>query len=295
MPEFISKLQHNTYEKGEFSDEKSRNLEQTIELVTNFPWDKERTLTDIQLTGPSVTIQDEYVNYLKLGLYFNGKFCLYYLDRDNHLFEYHAPDIKTVGGIITDFFNDQLDLTRFEKNFFNIGNRPHFVTNYFEYRAKGWPLILQTLLLICVSVWFLKVELFLLNAVLAWFFELIVALIAVFFYAILLKIYIKTIRNRDNYLQISKGSDIFSFGYKSNEIKTYSKRDINGIVTFLSSSSRRNDIIEDFEIIFNDRSSIKFSNMLISRSHFYEKFTDAMGNPTIPFIVKESNIFDWRK
>jgi hypothetical protein len=88
MPEFISKLQHNTYEKGEFSDEQPRDLEETINLIKDFPWDAERTLTDIQLTGPSVTILDNDLNYLKLGLYFGGKFCVYYLDKDNHLYEY---------------------------------------------------------------------------------------------------------------------------------------------------------------------------------------------------------------
>src|ERR1700740_3678003 len=134
MPEFISKLQHKTYEKGEFSDEKSRGLDETIELVKNFPWDSERTLTDIQLTGPSITIQDEYVNYLKVGLYFNGKFCLYYLDNENHLYEYHAADITEACKTLADFFEGKLDLGKFDKHFFNIGNEPHFLTSSFEYR-----------------------------------------------------------------------------------------------------------------------------------------------------------------
>ncbi|QEC79944.1 hypothetical protein [Mucilaginibacter ginsenosidivorax] len=85
MPQFISKLQRNTYEKGEFSDEQPRNLDETIQLIKDFPWDLERPLTDIQLTGPSVTIQDAELNYLKLGLYFGGKFCVYYLDKDNQI------------------------------------------------------------------------------------------------------------------------------------------------------------------------------------------------------------------
>jgi hypothetical protein len=78
MPEFISKIQYKTYEKGEFSDEKVRNVEETLSLIKEFPWNEQRGV-DVQPTGPSVTIQDEYVNYLKVGLYFNGKFCLYYL------------------------------------------------------------------------------------------------------------------------------------------------------------------------------------------------------------------------
>jgi hypothetical protein len=57
MAEFISKLQYKTYEKGEFSDEKARSLEETIQLIKNFPWEEQRG-GDVQLTGPSVTIQN---------------------------------------------------------------------------------------------------------------------------------------------------------------------------------------------------------------------------------------------
>jgi hypothetical protein len=38
MLQLTSKLQHNTYEKGEFSDEQSRNVDETIQLIKNFPW-----------------------------------------------------------------------------------------------------------------------------------------------------------------------------------------------------------------------------------------------------------------
>ena len=64
MPDFISKLQYKNYEKGEFSDEKVRGLDETIQLIKNFPWTKQRGV-DVQLTGPSVTIQNEYAEYLK--------------------------------------------------------------------------------------------------------------------------------------------------------------------------------------------------------------------------------------
>src|SRR4051812_13455873 len=126
MPEFISKIQHNTYEKGEFSDEKTRTLDETVELIKSFPFDAERSLTVIQLTGPSITIQDEYVNYLKVGLYFNGKLCIYYLDNDNHLYEYYVLSVDEACNLVTDYFNGTLDLTKFEKHLFNFGNKAHF-------------------------------------------------------------------------------------------------------------------------------------------------------------------------
>src|SRR5579875_2557486 len=137
MADYISKVQHKTYEKGEFSEEKARTLADTIELIRSFPWDQERPLTSVELTGPSITIQDEDVNWLKVGLYFNGKFCLYYLDNNNHLYEYHAPNLDDAINMVTDFFNKQLVLQKFEKHFFSVNKRHYFSTGLFYYHI-GW-------------------------------------------------------------------------------------------------------------------------------------------------------------
>lgn len=37
MLQLTSKIQHNTYEKGEFSDEQPRDLDETIRLIKDFP------------------------------------------------------------------------------------------------------------------------------------------------------------------------------------------------------------------------------------------------------------------
>src|SRR6202000_829347 len=85
MTEFVSKLQYKTCEDGEYYKEKSRNLAETIELINNFPWAREQ-YADVHLTGPSITINDHSGNYLKAGIYFGGKFSLYYMDTHYHLF-----------------------------------------------------------------------------------------------------------------------------------------------------------------------------------------------------------------
>lgn len=272
MPEFISKLQHKTYEKGEFSDEKVRSLDETIELIKTFPWDAERTLTDVQLTGPSVTIRDEDINFLKVGLYFNGKYCLYYLDSEKHLYEYHAPDIEDACKIVTDFFNGRLDLEKFEKHILNVGSQAHFVTNYFEYREKPWRILMITALLLIYAVItiFLDVTLSKVNGAHA--IKIVGFILSVIYYYVVIKIFFVAVMNRNNYLQLSRGNDEFSFGYFKNLVKTYNKNNIHSIVIYRSGGSRNPNLICVYEIYFKDGTKIKFSNMLISDFAFADKF-----------------------
>jgi hypothetical protein len=290
MPLFTSKVQHKTYEKGEFSDEKERSLTETIELINTFPWDKERTLIDIQLTGPSVTIVDEYVNYLKIGLYFNGKYCLYYLDRDNHLYEYHTAEMAMVNKLVTDFFNDSLDLSTFEKHLFNIGNKAHFETCYFEYSEKLWRILMLTSFLLFYGVLFIIIDSVLIFKPAPLFLGLIFWPASAIYYYFLFKIYYNAFANRDSYLQISRGNDTFSFGYSIETIKTYNKADIKEIVSYETRGSRNPNMVEVFEITFQNGDIIKFTNMLIGGTDFYSKFVDGMGNSTIPIATGKKSM-----
>jgi len=278
MPQFISKLQHNTYEKSEFSDEAPRNLEETIQLVKSFPWDLERPLTDIQLTGPSVTIQDDDINYLKLGLYFGGKFCVYYLDRDNHLYEYHASDIETVEKLVTAFFNKTLDLDIFEKHFFNIGNQPHFITSNFEYGMKSRRIAVVTCILFIYVLLFAGV---MLDATKSNKDIVFPALSMLAIGGVILAIFYRVFENRRQYLQISRGNDRFSFGQDKKSIVICNKRDIKEIVIYGGRSSGRSSVFEVTGIVFNNNQCIKLSNLLISRHDLLSKFPDKLRIPVI--------------
>jgi hypothetical protein len=281
MSDLVSKLQHKTYEKGEFSEEKARTLEETIELIKNFPWDQERPLTSVELTGPSVTIQDEGINWFKVGLYFNGKFCLYYLDCNNHLYEYHAPDLDDAISMVTAFFNQQLDLQKFEKHFFNIGNQAHFVTNYFEYHIKlSRALFLMSfmlmygILLFPLDILILKGRVAPAHSTATILVSIFLICISPFFYMILFRMIYSIVKNRNNYLQLSKGNPIFYFGYDESNISTYKKDDIKEVLVYESHGSRNPNLISVFEICFKDGSAIKFSNILISSIAFHSKFPE---------------------
>jgi len=270
MLQLISKLQHNTYEKGEFSDEQPRDLDETIQSVKDFPWDAERALTDIQLTGPSVTIQDDDLNYLKLGLYFNGKFCVYYLDRDNHLYEYHAKTIDEACGLVTDFFNQTLNLSLFEKHLFNIGNKPHFITNDFIYRVKPFRTIAPIALL---SAYVLLI-LYIIsqggfnptNKAIP-----MVALLFIVSIGILIGYMVfMTMSGRNQYLQISRGNNQFFYGMDEQHIMAYNKADIEEII------HKQSRNMTDVEIRFKNGEIIK-PTMLISDVDFIQKFPEKSG------------------
>lgn len=291
MPEFISKVQHNNYEKGEFSEEKVRSRNETLDLVKNFPFDVERSLTEIKLTGPSVTIQDEDLNYLKVGLYFNGKLCIYYLDKDNHLYECYVLDIDAACELVKDFFNGTLDLSKFDKHLFNIGNQANFVTNYFEYRENIWRILFINSLLIAYG------SIFIIGAIgSAVKISLLASSPLLFFGALFClfigRIFYNAVVSRHNYLQISKGNNVFYFGYNEDDIKGYNKLDIDHIVSYERNTGSRNpNFVSAYEMVFKDGSSLKFSNMLIPGTTLLSKFTDKMDNNYVVIVRGKKNFW----
>jgi hypothetical protein len=272
MPEFISKLQHYISEKGEFTDEKVRSLVQTIELIKNFTWDEERSFADFKITGPSVTIRDEDLNYLKVGLYTDGLFNIYFLDNDNHLYENHISDIYTIFNEVSSFFNGQIDPQKYKKHFFNIDNRTNFITKDFRYKVKLlnvlWSGVLQIIPFLFILL--LLVE----QSPNASFNERIFLIILLLLSgapcAYILNRYL--VRSNQT-IQISKGNDIFYFAQGINETK-YNKNDIDKIIIYQPGGRKKLHFFYVFEIYFKDGSVLKFSNMLISEGNFMNKFPD---------------------
>jgi hypothetical protein len=272
MAEFISKLQYKTYEKGEFSDEKVRSLEETLQLIKSFPWDEQRG-SDVQLTGPSVTIQNDYVEYLKLGLYFNGKFCLYFYDRNDHLFELHEPTLEDAYQVITDFFNGLPIEEKFDKHFFSIGSKSHLETKYFTYRVSLINVLMLSFFLITLFVIFSVFTIAIATTKAPFIVIAVPMLLAILLGWLLVYIFTRYSACSDQVLEISKGNSIFSFGNNGDE-QTYNKTDIKEIVQYVPGGGRNPNMFYVFEIYFKDGSIIKFSNMLISDITFTSKFSN---------------------
>ena len=131
---FRTKIQYNTCEPGEFIEEKKRNYNEVIELIENFPWEKQRHKITIDLTCPSITIQDDKSNYLKFALYYNEKFALYFFDGKN-LFIKSFPKYVEAYDLIKEYFEkSSIDYTYYKKQnimFKNIS--VHFKSNDFIY------------------------------------------------------------------------------------------------------------------------------------------------------------------
>ncbi|MDB5124800.1 MAG: hypothetical protein JWP94_2929 [Mucilaginibacter sp.] len=269
MPQFISKVQHYISEKGEFADEKARTPAQTLELIKDFPWQEERPFSDLKI-GPSVTIQDENSNYLKVVLGSDRIFSINFLDNDNHLYEYNVLDIDTVCIEATSFFSGQVNIQNYKKHFFNIGNRVNFLTKDFIYNVKALSVLWLSSLQI---IPFFAITLFLVELSPNASFSERAFLILLFLLSGGLCGYIlnRYLVCYSQTLQISKGNDIFYFGQGLDE-KKYNKNDIEKIVIYSPGGKRKLHFFYVFEIYFMDRSILKFSNMLISEGDFFNKF-----------------------
>jgi hypothetical protein len=270
MPEFISKLQYKTYEKGEFSNEKSRPLAETIQLIKDFPWDEQRGV-DVQLSSPSVTIMDEYRNYLKVAIYFNGKFCIYYFDVGHHLYEYHTDNLYDAYKQVTDFFNQQLDLGLFEKHLLSVGSKGHFETGLFEYRVNKSSMFLYFV----VMLFFLVITAFFtlaffqtknalgLLALLPLFFDILY--IAIFYF--LVRMFFKA---KDMSLYITRGSNDFQF-LQDGQLQEFSKKDITAINIY-GQTGRSSKLFNLMELSFKDGSNLIVPGALIDPLKFISKF-----------------------
>ncbi len=272
MAEFISKLQYKTCEKGEYFDEKARNQNQTIELINNFPWQREQ-YADLGPTGPSITILDEKGNYLKLSIYYGGKFTLYYLDRDNNYYKLGNINMEKSLGFVRGFFSGSLPLADFEKQAWNWNVRRHFTTNLFEYTVTFWGfLALMTFWILYFILFFPILVLGVIKG--AWnpllLFSLIISL--ALGWPIVYASWIYR-RKKNQQLIISRGRDEFWFGERGN-LKKYDKNEIAEIKNFVDKSSRSPNQFEIIEVIFKNGDSINFSNMLIGYSDLLSKFSD---------------------
>jgi hypothetical protein len=189
--------------------------------------------------------------------------------------------MQAVDKLVTDFFNAALHLSAFEKHLFNIGNKGHFETCWFEYREKPWRIFMLTAMLLIYGVFFTMAYGALLFTRSPGFLGRVLLPFPALLLYVLFRIYYNAFVNRDNYLQISKGNAVFSFGYTVDEVKSYNKAGIKELVYHQSRGSRSPNLVETFEIVFKNEETIKLTNMLIGSSNFQSKFQDSMGNATM--------------
>jgi len=155
----ITKIQHNNFETGEFTEEKERTLDETLQLIEAFPWEQQRKDLHVSLTNPSVTIEGAYHHFLKLSLYYNGSFVLYYLDDSNRLYLKSLTNYHEASPFITSFFEDSLVDTadwQLQHNWI-LGKKIHFADKDFRYTLKK-SVTIGIFLLFCLYLLFFMIS-----------------------------------------------------------------------------------------------------------------------------------------
>jgi hypothetical protein len=287
--QLVSKIQYKNFEPGEFIDRQERTCAQTIALIEQFPWETERDHLVVSLTNPSITIEGPGGDYLKLALYYNGKFVLHYLDQKHHLYTKSLPKYQDAFPIIQSFFaNTPFDPQELKQEASLLQERlPHFADGNFQYRIStgrtlwfGFPFlfILPLMLLVDIvllikkntsqpgSIIFLTVFILLLSGI------FILQLFNHYWYS------------RNLVLTMTKGNDLFYFG-PSEHPKAFNKKDILNLTTHGSrgrGGSFEGNLLRE-EINFTDGRSINISTILIGHGLLLDKL------PGIP--LKEEREF----
>lgn len=275
MEKLVSKLQYKNYETGEFSAIESRSAEQTIQLINEFPWTEQRHLTDVMLSCPSVTIARDD-SFLKLGPYFNGKFCLY-LYENGHVYKKVITELADGMESVMQYFGGNDLSVDFERDGMHYQPQQHFTTSFFEYTVTT-KMILNFLffpiMVVTMSNLMIAVKSFS-NGKRNNFLTNLAFVICTFGLLCSCNIYLFLnyyFYSKYLYLQISKGQTDFQFGTKD-AYKGYSKNDIAAITKFRYKNHKSfwpSYVV--YEIDFKNGEQIRFPSLLLSDSLFSRKF-----------------------
>lgn len=279
MRTLLSKIQYKSFEPGEFTDISSRNYAETIRLIEAFPWSSERENIVIDLTNPSVTLEGT-ADFLKLALYFNGKWVLYYLNSENILFAKTCLVLAEAYPYIRKFFDeDDFPVSDFKKQpNRSKSNRLHFVTQDFRYTVT--PRRIRQFLLsnsgLSVSL-FVIINIFYLSdagqSLHFWGILLMIGLLILFGGGINLLLFLNYYWfSRNRILVLSQGNDQFMYGPVSDPV-AYDKKQISEInvvgFTYIRSPILRFYVLW---IRFHDQQKIQISGLMLDQTAMLRKF-----------------------
>ena len=281
MQLLISKIQYNNFEAGEFVDIKERSYEEVIKLIEGFPWTKQRENLVVSLTNPSITIEGTNNDYLKIALYYNGKYVLYYFDSENKLYKKSFEKLEESYSYIYQFFEQfNFQTTGLKKeNTWMQKNQPHFITDDFRYYLT--PKLVEKFSLNTTFYWIIAIDLLVLlktilrngiqnTEILESLLKVFLFCLIFFSFNIFLLVYFYLL-TRNKILIISKGNPIFYYGnilepfeYKKSEVESVTTIQARGRVPFRAFSL--------VSIKFKDGNKLAIPNMLIDQYLLNDKF-----------------------
>ncbi|MBS1565860.1 MAG: hypothetical protein JST39_15840, partial [Bacteroidetes bacterium] len=282
MHTLVTKLQYRDYEPGEFTDRKERTLEDTLSLIDSFPWSEQRRNVSVSITNPSVTIEGSAGDYLKLAIYYNGQFVLYYLDTEHHLYTCKCAKPEEATPFIRAFFGRQAGDATFDLSAFHREHRlfqsdiMHFEDASFTYKTnQGDALWVPFLIMMLPALLFVVLMFYLLisSRTSAPSYVLVLFLLIVLF--LLSGAVILTINHwkasRGKALILSRGKDIFYYGPEENPV-AYNKKDILKVVTVGIQGRYGYPRTTQIEIDFLNGSSLYISCLLLRHQDLIANF-----------------------
>ncbi len=288
MESLISKIQYDNFEAGEFVDIKERTYNEVIELIQNFPWNKQREHLVVSLTNPSITIEGNNNDYLKLALSYNQKYVLYYLSDDGTLYTKSFEQLESTFNYIEQFFEKtDFDTTGFKKTSSSFNEMiGHFRTDDFNYVMTNKNIQKLFFKYFIAFIYGFGVLLLLYNDSHSIYLNDRVAFLKILvggsaFLLIgfpILFFYNHYKHSKNKLLIVSKGNPIFYYGNIDAPIE-YNKNDILQI--FINNS--RSSSESTFKIEFKNGQSIQISLLLLANFYVQVKFSD------IPIIRKFIN------
>jgi len=274
--QLVSKIQYKDFEPGEFTDRQERTCAQTITLIEQFPWDTERDHLVVSLTNPSVTIEGPGGDYLKLALYFEGKFVLHYFNSKHHLYTRSLPRFQDAYPYIQSFFETahfQPDGLRLETTWLQK-NSIHFQDGNFNYVMKPLKILPWAVGITIYCFFFIFACLegaFTLPGPVKILFLLIPSALLFLCIGISL-LFLNHYRSaKDKVLILSKGKDLFFYGSKDSPTPWH-KKDILDVVTYGRRGRGGYPMLTRIAINFKDGQSIDISCLILRQEILVAKF-----------------------
>jgi hypothetical protein len=272
----IVKLQCKDFEPGEFTDIKDRSCEETIRLIDEFPWEPQRDHLRVGLTTPSVTIEGPGGEFLKLALYYSGKFVLYFIDNHHREFSRVLTTYNDSATSIQAFYQNSSspppDFARQHTPLQNV--IVHFRSGNFTYKLNPATLT-GAIVLICL---FLVYPVLMSIAVVGrgqfslWPF-LLPALAFLVFAIVQIALLISHYRSaKDQVLILSHGLQEFLYGSTADPDR-FNKGDIQQVVTHGMRGRGGYPALTRVEIIFKNGRSIDISCLILSQETLVSKFS----------------------
>jgi hypothetical protein len=274
----LSKIQYNNYEPGEFSDDADRTFDQTVQLIESFPWEPQRDHLQVSLTNPSVTLQDNEGNYLKLALYYNGKFVLHYFNIQQELYNKSLNRYTEAYPYLQSFYNiHPFDTSDFHlENTWLQHNRVHFADKDFHYQVTpkvmrsyllGTSWINFALTLFMIGLFFTHLSAYPVLAIISpYIFFLGGGINLILFFN-----YNRHVKGK--LLIMSKGNDIFYFGPEENPTR-FDKKEIEMSTRFQARGSKNpTSSFAWVKITFKNGQALAIPNLLIDDSDLMNKLS----------------------